>query len=66
MGELKISQRPTLPEQGIQHSHWRADAVVHPLIERGVPQVGEPFQQSATHLGGDVRVPVWTEPVGAE
>ena len=41
-GELKFSQQPALPEQGIQHSHWRAHAVVHPLIERSVPQVGEP------------------------
>ena len=66
MGELKFSQRPALPEQDIQHCHWGADAVAQPLIERGVPQVGEPVQQSATHLDGDVRVADWTEPVSAE
>ncbi|MBV8995692.1 MAG: hypothetical protein JO287_18790 [Pseudonocardiales bacterium] len=66
MGELRFSQQPALPERGIEQGHWQADAVVHPLIERGVPQVGEPFQQSAPHLDGDVRVTGWTEHVGAE
>ena len=53
VGRIKILPRPALPEQGIQHCHWRADTVAHPLIKRGVPHVGEPVQQSAPYLGDD-------------
>lgn len=41
---LEISAWATLPEQGIQYRHRRADAVPQPLLEHRVPQLGEPVQ----------------------